>query len=270
MDQLHALAEVMVKHLPPSGSRLRLLDVGGRATATFLARRDDLEIDAPDTLPVDDTPDSADSVTFLGDVNTLSDAFFVDTLRLLRPGGRMIVADPNGAPDKTWVQRLEAAGHIRILVEGAESGGVLIRGEKPHTTHSTFARVRVAANADADNLTLETFDGAYVFVLVQQSPNKPVWKLADDEELRWDAVTASDGNTQRMVAFTSLPKAVSLMQPAVMSGVVRDVNKVGKFSRETAVSWPYPVLLNPTLDALKTQTITLVPLDPTTAEAPDE
>ncbi len=269
-DRFSALAEVMAKHLPPSGSRLRLLDVGGHTALTLAARRDDLDIDTPDMLPADAAPDSADSITYLGDMSTLPATFLADALRVLRPGGRLIMADPNGSPDKAWVGRLEAAGHTRILVEAAELGGVLLRGEKPHTTDSTFARVRVAADADADNLTLETFDGPYVFVLVQQTPNKPVWKLEPDEELRWNAVTADDGTTQRMVAFTSLPKAVSLMQPAVVQGVIQDVNKVGKFSRETAAAWPYPVLLNPTLDALKPQSIALVSLDPSTAEAPDE
>jgi len=269
-DRFSALAEVMAKHLPPSGSRLRLLDVGGRAAPTLTARRDDLDIVTSDTLPAEADPDSIDSITYLGDTSALPATFLADALRVMRPGGRLIMADPDGAPDKAWVGRLEAAGHTRILVEAAEPGGVLLRGEKPHTTDSTFARVRVAADTDANNLTLETFDGPYVFVLVQQLPNKPVWKLEPGEELRWNAVTADDGTTQHMVAFTSLPKAVSLMQPAVVQGVVRDVNKVGKFSRQTAADWPYPVLLNPTLDALKPQTIALVPLDPTTAESPDE
>lgn len=269
-EQLNALAEVMAKHLPPSGSRLRLLDVGGQAAPTLAARRDDLDITTPDALPAAMPEASADSITYLGATSALPPTFLGDALRLLRPGGRLIIADPDGVPDRAWVGRLEAAGHTRILVEAAGPGGVLVRGERPHTTSSTFARVRVAADADADDLTLATFDGPYVFVLVQQTPNKPAWKLEPGETLRWHAVTAHDDETQRLVAFTSLPKAVSLMQPAVVQGVVRDVNKVGKFSRSTAAQWPYPVWLNPPLDALRERAITLVPLDPTTAEAPDE
>jgi SAM-dependent methyltransferase len=270
VDRFSPLVEVMAKHLPPSASRLRLLDVGGRAAATFAARRDDLDIRTLDRLPADTPDDSADSITFMGDTDVLPASFLTDALRVLRPGGRLIMADPNGKAGKAWVAKLEAAGHTRILVEAVEPEGVLLRGEKPHTTSSTFARVRVAADADADDLMLATFDGPYVFVLVQQTPNKPVWKLGPDEVIEWNAVVVVAGDTQRLVAFTSLPKAVSLMQPAVVQGVIQDVNKVGKFSRETATGWLYPVLLNPTLDALKRQTITLVPLDPATAEAPDE
>jgi len=148
--------------------------------------------------------------------------------------------------------------------------GVLMRGEKPHTTDSTFARIKVAANTDDDNLTLADFDGPYVFLLVKQQPNKPVWTLDEDEQLTWDAVTVHPDREQMLVAFTSLPKAVSFMQPAVMQGFVDGVNKVGKFSRETAQTWSLPVTLNPTLESLRGEDVTLVSVDPTTAEAPDE
>ncbi|MEL6152342.1 MAG: hypothetical protein AAFR56_22110, partial [Chloroflexota bacterium] len=197
-------------------------------------------------------------------------AFLSAVLRVMRPGGRLIMVDSEGDPDRETVRLLEDNGHIRILVQTVDEEtalpGVLIRGEKPHTTDSTFARIKVAANTDGDNLTLETYDGAYVFLLVRQSPNKPVWALRDGEVLRWHAALADE----QFIAFSSLPKAVSFMQPAVMQIVVNDISKVGKFSIATAQSWDTPVLLNPTLDDVKAMTVTFTEVDPATAEAPDE
>ncbi len=266
------LIEAMAKHLPPSSARLRLYDIGGKAGDVLRELRADLDIVAVAAPPEAwDAPDnSVDSIVALGYEGALDDTFLAVALRVLRPGGRLIMVDPDGEPDKAIVQQLEASGHTRILVETAAECplplGVLMRGEKPHTTDSTFARIKVAANADADNLTLADFDGAYVYLLVRQTPNKPAWALRDGENIVWHAALA-DGH---YVAFTSLPKAVSLMQPAVMQGIVTDVNKVGKFSMKTAQTWDAPVLLNPTLDRLKGRTITFTPIDPATAEAPDE
>jgi hypothetical protein len=268
------LIEAMAKHLPPSGSTLRLWDIGGNVGEVLAEMRDDLDITPLDTLPDDAPPDAVDSIVALDYVGALDDAFLRAARQALRPGGRLIMVDTNGDPDKSIVQQLEDAGHTRILVEPAaetpEPLGVLMRGEKPHTTDSTFARIKVAAQTDADNLTLATFDGPYVFLLVAQTPNKPVWALKEGETLTWRAVTIHADDEQQLLAFTSLPKAVSFMQPAVMQGVVTDINKVGKFSRATASTWDYPVRLNPTLDTVRGHKITLVPIDPDTAEAPDE
>lgn len=265
-----SLIEVMLKHLPPSSSTLQLWDVEQNAASVFQAQRHDIHITP---LPKQATQwpqqdNVADSITTTD--ADLSPEFLAAALRLLRPGGRLIMLQPQGKPDKAIVQTLENAGYIRILVEPALTEptpqGALIRGEKPHTTHSTFARIRVAADQDEDNLTLDTYDGAYIFLLVRQSPNKPVWALREDETLQWDAVLANG----RLLAFTSLPKAVSFMQPAVMQEVVVGINKVGKFSKQTAQTWSQSVELNPTLDTVKSQTITFMSIDPNTAEAPDE
>lgn len=53
------------------------------------------------------------------------------------------------------------------------------------------------------------------------------------------------------MAFTSLVKAVAFMQPAVLAGLIHDVNQMGKFRRETVEAWGRPVLVNPALDDLR-------------------
>jgi hypothetical protein len=58
------------------------------------------------------------------------------------------------------------------------------------------------------------------------------------------------------------------MQPAVVQGLVKDVNKVAKFSRAAAANWR--LLVNPPLEALDGREIVLVRIDPSAAEAPDE
>ena len=270
------LIEAMAKHLPPSGSRLTLWDMGGEAGEILAELRDDLSIEAISQPPEDWTVDAnqVDSIVALDYDRARDDAFLQAALKALRPGGRLIMIDSEAEPEKATVQQLEQAGHTRILVEDAIECplplGVLMRGEKPHTTDSTFARIKVAANTDADDLTLAGFDGPYVYLLVAQGPDKPVWKLEADEKLTWDAVTVHTDGEQALVGFTSLPKAVSFMQPAVMQGFATGINKVGKFSRETAASWTLPVMLNPTLAALRDSETTLVSIDPDTAEAPDE
>ncbi len=270
------LIEAMARHLPPSGSALQLWDVGGRTAAVLADLRGDLHITAvdPDTAQWPNVANAADGIVAYDYDIAANRALLTAALKALRPGGRLIAVTTCGEPDKQAVRQLEDAGHTRILVEialdGPEPMGVLLRGEKPHTTQSTFARIKVAANADQDNLTLDQFDGPYVYLLVRQSPNKPVWALRDDEQTTWQAVTASKNGETALVGFTSLPKAVSLMQPAVMQNIIADVNKVGKFSRATALTWDLPLWLNPTLEALKSQQIDTVPVDPNTAEAPDE
>jgi hypothetical protein len=193
-------------------------------------------------------------------------------LRVLRPGGRFIIVNPMQDVEETFVIRLENAGYHRILVEPAlmPPTGVLIRGEKPHVTANTQERIRQVAEQDGNALNLKDYRGRYIYLLVQQTPNKPVWKLEPDEKIEWQAVAVKPKEAAQLLAFTSLPKAVSFMQPAVLQGFVRDINKVGKFSKETARNWTLPVLLNPTLEQVQDYTVIHFPVDPTSAEAPDE
>ena len=160
---------------------------------------------------------------------------------------------------------------MRILVEPAlDELGVLIRGEKPHVTADTLERIQSVAQADTDSLDLNGFKGRYVHLLIQQRPNKPVWKLTKGEKLSWRAAAISRDPTPILLGFSSLPKAVAFMQTAVLEGIIRDINKVGKFSKATAHNWDWDIILNPTPESVRREQITTVDIDPATAEAPDE
>jgi hypothetical protein len=263
------LVDTLIKQLPPSASTLRLLDLSGTAGTALAARRLDLAVtvgeaagenvyDAVvgcDSLPADDTLRAV--------------------LRALRPGGRLVVVDAGGEASAALVRRLEESGFTRILVEELTSvGGVLMRGEKPHVTADTLARVAGVAAQDAQG----EFRGRYLHLLVRQTPNRPVWALKPGEAVEWHAVAlagdslAGDG-TPALLVFSSLPNAVAFMQPAVLAGRIHDVNKVGKFSRDAAQDWQarnLRVLVNPPLGALDGREIVLVPVDPASAETPDE
>jgi hypothetical protein len=150
-----------------------------------------------------------------------------------------------------------------------EAVGVLARGERPSTEQRTVDRIKQVA--DRDVMTdLKSVKGRYVHLLIRQTPNKPVWALKPDEHIEWQAVALTGENQPTLLAFSSLPKAVAFMQPAVMQGVIKDINKVAKFSRETARNWSLPLLFNPTLETLAGREITMLPVDPKAAEASDE
>jgi hypothetical protein len=268
------LIEAMAKHLPPSAASLRLLDIGGAAHSVLQETRADLDVQTvqgpPDSWPID--AESVDAVVAYD--HPLAGETLAAALRALRPGGRLIAVDSGSEPGESAVRTLEQAGYTRILVETAAECptpvGVLMRGEKPHITSDTLERIQVAAGQDADSLNLSELTGRYVHLLVIQSPNMPVWKLEPGQTYRWDAIAAEQGGIPHLLAFTSLPKAVGFMQPAVMAGRIADVNKVAKFSKATAQTWAYPVLVNPTLDSLYELRVARIEIDPETAEAPDE
>jgi SAM-dependent methyltransferase len=246
---LRVLIEAMAKHLPPSGQALRLLDVDGATAAVLMAQRPDIAAEAIARTDLARAPAGRfDAVTALG---ALSAEELAAARTALRPGGRVIVIDPDGEPGEAHVHALEAAGYIRILVEiGAECPlplGVLLRGEQPHTTDDTLARVQHGTDAEHAPLATDfaAYRGRYVFVLARQMPNKPVWALADDEPLRWEAFLLHTGEHEHLLTFSSLPNAVSFMQRAVLAGALPGVNKIAKFPRETAAAWALPILLNP-------------------------
>lgn len=253
-----ATVETLIKHLPPSASTLRLLDVSGGVGDVLAARRADLAV----TVGKATEENSVDAAVAYD--TPLDDELLAGVLRALRPGGRLIALETQGEADSARVQRLAAAGYTRILVEELLPAGVLMRGEKPHTTDDTLARVQSVAALDSG---IE-FRGRYVHLLIRQTPNKPVWALKPGETVTWQAVALADGDSSRLLAFSSLPNAVAFMQPAVVAGSIRDVNKVAKFSRATAQEWT--LLVNPPLEVLDGREIILVPIDPASAETPDE
>ncbi len=267
------LIGAMAKHLPPSAAGLRLLDVDGVTGGVLLEVRPDLIITVTARADLDDAmPESFDAVTAY-DV-PLDPPFLESARRLLRPGGRLITIDSQRDPDEDAVRTLEASGFVRILVEtGAECPlplGRLARGEQPHTTDDTLARV--AATAERDPRTaLESFNGRAVHLLIRQTPNLPVWKLPPGTTLTWEAAALRDDHdSAALLAFSSLPAAVSFMQTAVVAGTVRDVNKVVKFKKETARGWHLPALLNPALEMVDAAHVVWLPINPADADTPDE
>lgn len=262
----------MLKHLPPSASSLRLLDLDGRAGEILKARRADIDVlsvlsDNPSSWNILD--DSIDAVVAY-DIQ-LESALLNHVLRLMRAGGRFIIVLAHQTVDEAYVHLLENHGYVRILVEPAlDDLGVLIRGEKAHFTDDTLARIQEVATQDADLLDLQSYNGRYVHLLIRQTPNKPVWKLTVDEQILWQAVAIERDNKAYLLGFSSLPKAVGFMQPAVMQAVIVDINKVGKFSKSTAADWSWSVLLNPTLESIAGESLAMLDIDPKTAEIPDE
>ena len=269
--QCHFVA-VMAKHLPPSASTLRLLDLDGASAGILANWRADLDTSHVMPSELDAAglaPDSFDAVVAY-DIE-INAQLLSESLRLLRPGGRLIMLQSRGSVSESQARILRDQGYTRLLLEPALDGlGVLLRGEKPHQTADTAERVHSVAQADGDLLDLDHYAGRYLHLLIQQLPNKPVWKLASDQIVTWQAAAIDSGAWQVLLAFSSLPKAVAFMQPAVLQGLIRDVNKVGKFSRATAKSWTWDVVLNPTLESVQGKSLTTVQIDPASAEAPDE
>lgn len=264
--------EALAKHLPPSASRLSLLDIDGRCGDILADRRADLDIRCPaanDLQRPEIPPAAADAiVAFDCDLDSQMLRSIADNMR---PGGRFIAVLPRSQVHECWVGLLEAGGFVRILVEPAVDGvGLLIRGEKPHTTVNTLERIQSVARADVDLLDLAAYRGPYLHLLIRQSPNKPVWKLEAGEAIAWRALALGDDSNAVLLAFSSLPKAVGFLQPAVLIDMVRDINKVGKFARQVAEGWGRLFILNPTLDSIKDRQLVWLHIDPETAAASDE
>lgn len=258
-----SLVAQVLKQLPPSGSQLRAWDIGGAWTAYVAAQRPDVVVEVVSVLPQQWPAGLVDAI--LGYDLFVSDALLQRALAALRAGGRLIVANPHQSWDESYGQRLAQVGYVRLLLEPLETGsGMLLRGERPHAQLNTLDRVQVAASADADGLTLAGYRGRFVHLLVQQSPNKPVWRLTPEDTITWQAVSIGG----HLLAFSSLPKAVAFMQGAVLADRLRGVNKVAKFRKEVVATWP--LLLNPTLAALPGAAFDVIEVDPSLAEAPDE
>jgi len=263
--------EAIAKHLPPSASTLELADVGGQAGGILSELRPELRVTPleSDALGRVFAPDSADAVVAVNPV--LTDDFLNAAWEALRPGGRLIMVDTRQSPDDSLVRALEATSYIRILVEPAlaDAPGVLMRGEKPHRTANTLERIARVARQEETALDWTTYRKRFVYLLVRQTPNKPVWKLEAGEVVRWHAVALAGDGQPALLAFSSLPRAVGFMQPAVLKDTVRDVSRIAKFERAVAEGWGYPALINPTLEQVNGD-ITLVEVNPDDATTPDE
>ena len=138
--QRHFVA-VMAKHLPPSASTLRLLDIDGRSGEMLAEIRRDIchrRLPAARLEQADLTTGSQDAIVAY-DI-PLTDALLGAALNVLRPGGRFIAVHSRGRVDENLGRTLEQKGFVRILVEPAlDDLGVLIRGEKPHATAQTMS-----------------------------------------------------------------------------------------------------------------------------------
>ncbi|GAB4545836.1 MAG: hypothetical protein OHK0023_04740 [Anaerolineae bacterium] len=198
--------------------------------------------------------------------------FWAECQRVLRGGGRMILIAPAADADLTdadpllrhWhastrryqlsdlVALLERAGFERVLTERTLNGaGILARGEKPYTQFSTTERVRQTAQRD-DSAELAHLRGKFVFLLIRQTPNKPIAELSEDEPVIWEAAMLGDSaESARLLLFSSLPKAVQFMQAAILDNALSGINKIGKFPREIVQRWSLPLLINPEYAALK-------------------
>ncbi|MCQ3929922.1 MAG: hypothetical protein DPW16_05650 [Chloroflexi bacterium] len=279
-----ALLSEVLRHLPPSGSELRLLDVD-----SCLSRFPELpaiQSQRPDFLlietPLAEVGHYADAnfdaaLTFLTHDHLDTMPFFLEEIqRVLRPGGRFILLFPYIIP-----RSLEQAGFARILAEPLLNGEIALnRGERPYSGEiNILERVQVVAKNENQTGLLQgtqllDVPGRFIHLLIRQTPNKPGWAITPDDNIVWETVVVqADGQPVVALAFSALPKAVAFMQTAVLAGVIRDVNKIVKFSKAAAAKWPFPVLLNPTLEQLRTEyrlTGEYIEIDPATAETPDE
>ncbi len=222
---------MFAKHLPPSAGRPRVLALGRDAAAT-LAEAGEITPGDLAALPVG----PFDAVA--GEAGPFHVAALAGRLR---PGGRLILLAA-GAPE-ALLAALTEAGLIHCLVE-AHGAVCLYRGERPPTGDS-LARQQALAQVEIKT--------PYVFLLVEQTPNKPAWKLAPDEPITWQAATVRDPATgaPTLLAFSALVKAVAYMQQAIRAGTGPRVNKVGKYPAEAAAGWPLPYVLNPEFENLK-------------------
>ena len=263
------LIEAMAKHLPPSGASLRLVDVLGKTADILREQRPDIEVVySPKKVASWRIPANSVDAVVAYDSDPSSD-LLQSALRALRPGGRLIIMNSQLDPSEAYVKTLEGADYTRILVEvGAECPlpvGTLMRGEKPHTEAHTVDRVKQVAAQDTPQRTAR-----YLHLLIHQTPYKPAWRLTADDNIEWQAVGVVGDDEVVLLTFSSLPKAVEFMQPAVMAGHITNVNKIAKFKWDVVKQWPFPTILNPSDEIFDTQAVAMLKIDLTTAEAADE
>lgn len=243
-------------------------------------------------LPLPDG--SLDAVAMYGMVaQTVNEKrIFSEARRVLRPGGRLLAFVDHattlaslGAAPQPYAEMLIRFGFVRVLSE-VLAHGVFCRGEKAYKSEfTTVERIAATARPALTGPALTTLlqgeslmlvRARYLHVLIQETPNIPVWRRTPDDVIGWQtplfqATAGRLAQQQFVLAFSALPKAVAFMQTAVLSGLVHDINKIAKYRKSVAVEWPFPVLLNATSDvASNFSTNSMVKLDPNKAESPDE
>lgn len=273
-----ALGELL-RHLPPSGSVVRLLYVGAPAQAeSVVAARPDLAVSVYDPrgdVPFQPEAESFDALLVQGALLAEHEAFLRAALSALRLGGRLIMLDAAAdAPESpsVWqsevaqrvtlaqmVEVLERIGYVRVLTERLLDGhAVLSRGERDYTHLSTSERVQRTAARDVtpdgsltpiDAASLaEAVRGNFIFVLARQDSRRPAWEAPAQT---WQALTLVESEQVCLPVFSALPKAVAFMQAAIKAGVLLGVNKIGKFDKRVAQAWQIAFLLNPLFDDLQ-------------------
>ena len=234
------------KHLPPSAELPRVLALDD-ATRDSLPAAIELF-----TSPLGVAAESLDAIVGLAPPDRVA-----DLSRLLRPGGRLILA--HTANPETLLNSLTLAGLIHCLTE-SENGLVLYRGERPPLERLQSLKSPVSG-----------LQSPFLFLLITQTPNKPAWRLVPGEKIEWRALTVLNAGQPTLLAFTSLVKAVAFLQKAVLAKRIIGVNKIGKFSASAASTWELLLLVNPDYESVKSGTLgPAFEVDPGTAIAGDE
>lgn len=223
---------MFAKHLPPSAGQPRVLALDDNAASELPA---EIELASARDNPVGE---------FDAIVGYAPPDNFAAHFQRLRPGGRLILA--HIAPAEELLKSITTAGFIHCLVESYDAL-TLYRGERP-PLGSSIERLQ------ALNLHTST-PPHFIFLLITQTPNKPMWTLAvaPDEKLAWRAATVLDPATNQptLLAFSSLVKAVAFMQSAILNQWLSGINKVGKFRADLVQTWSWPLVLNPEFESAR-------------------
>ena len=291
-----ALSELL-RHLPPSGSALRLLYIGApEQAAAVSARRADLDLTVYDPrggAPFQPEAGYYDAILAQGAQIGEREPFLRAALAALRLGGRLIMLDAAAdAPAPCAGRQLEIArgvtmaemqqlllriGYVRVLVERLLDGcAVLSRGERDYTQLSTLERIRRTAERDQtpdrasapmDAAALQdALRGDFIFALIRQDAARPAWEAPPQS---WRALTLMEGEQVCLPIFSGLPKAVAFMQAAIKAGRFSGVNKIGKFHKRVAQELQVAFLLNPTFNPAQREGAPLI-LDPRCAVRDEE
>jgi hypothetical protein len=247
MPELLEITQLILKHLPPSADRPRVrpLDDRSRRWCLALDRARDVQLIAESDC----------------DAVVASDIVLVqNATSILRPNGRAIFLVPNTEQValETLIEALTSAGLVRILAEPVLGDAFLLaRGECPTEHQRPTDRIAAIAQLEASPIVIADLleiVGRYphLHLLVEQQPPSRGW---DDKPpgAIWHALTVRDVQSNQIVlpVFTSLPKAVAFMQPAILAGAIKTINKLPRFESDRLLEWRKSIIVNPTFAALR-------------------